>query len=115
MVETDSHFGHRNDPKGFGTALEKIDLEIGKWLKMLGPDDLLILTADHGCDPTTEGTDHTREYVPVLAYSTSLKAQNIGERKTFADTAASIANWFNLEKNWQIGESYINLANLPAR
>lgn len=107
LVETDSHFGHRNDPIGFGQALEKIDLEIGKWLSILQPEDLLILTADHGCDPTTLGTDHTREYVPILAYSASLKPQNIGERITFADTAAAIAKWFDLDKKWQIAESYI--------
>jgi len=101
LVETDSHFGHRNDTLGFGKALEKIDQEITSWLENLGPEDLLILTADHGCDPTLlESTDHTREYVPVLAYSPSLKSRDLGVRKSFADVACTIADWFDLKQEW---------------
>jgi phosphopentomutase len=67
LVETDQVYGHRKDAEGFGRALERIDLAVEGWLDRLGPDDLLVLTADHGCDVTTPGTDHTREYVPLLA------------------------------------------------
>ncbi len=109
LVETDSHFGHRNNAKGFGEALEKIDVKVGEWLKMLGPDDLLILTADHGCDPTVAGTDHTREYVPIMAYSPSLQGKNLGTRESFADTAATVADWFGLKAEWKgAGKSYLN-------
>ena len=101
LVETDSHFGHRNDADGFGKALEKIDKELGKWLEKLSPEDLLILTADHGCDPTLkESTDHTREYVPILLYSKSLRAKGLGTRKSFADLACSVADWFSLKHEW---------------
>jgi phosphopentomutase len=100
LVETDSHFGHRNDPKGFGTALEKIDAALGHWMNNLQDNDLLILTADHGCDPTVTGTDHTREYVPILAYANLLESKDIGTRSSFMDTAASVASWFGLENEW---------------
>ena len=102
LVETDSHFGHRNDPIGFGEALEKIDLSLGEWIKDLKDTDLLILTADHGCDPTVAGTDHTREFIPILAYSPSMKeGKSIGVRDTFADIAASTVDWLNLSTRWQ--------------
>ena len=103
LVETDSHFGHRNDAAGFANAIQLIDREIGHWLSILRPEDLLILTADHGCDPTVQGTDHTREYVPIMAYSSGLSRvnKNIGTRSTFADTAASIADWFGLYGLWK--------------
>lgn len=101
LVETDSHFGHRNDPEGFAKAIEKVDVEVGHWMKTLQPDDLLILTADHGCDPTVQGTDHTREYVPIMAFSPSIEGANVGLRKSFADIAASIADWFYLQNEWQ--------------
>ncbi len=103
LVETDSHFGHRNDAKGFGLALEKIDLAIGECLKLMTQNDLMILTADHGCDPTVAGTDHTREYIPILAYSKAFEEKsnkNIGIRPSFLDTATSIADWFGLSDNW---------------
>ena len=104
LVETDSHFGHRNDAKGFGLALEKIDLAIGECLELMTENDLMILTADHGCDPTVAGTDHTREYIPILAYNKAFEQKtnkNIGIRPSFADTATSIADWFGLLDNWQ--------------
>ena len=68
LVETDQVYGHRQDVPGFHGALKEIDAAVGRWLERLDPDeDLLVLTADHGCDPTTPGTDHTREHVPLLA------------------------------------------------
>jgi phosphopentomutase len=112
LVETDSHFGHRNDAKGFGEALEKIDLCLGDWLGKLQENDLLILTADHGCDPTVAGTDHTREYVPIIAYSPSLKPKDLGLRTSFADTAASVADWLSYGSEWKkqqfTGQSFVN-------
>ncbi|MDX1920143.1 MAG: phosphopentomutase [Candidatus Caenarcaniphilales bacterium] len=101
LVETDSHFGHRNNAEGFADALQKIDLEVGNWINILKEDDLLILTADHGCDPTVPGTDHTREYVPILAYSPSLPPKSLGTRTSFTDTAATIADWFGLKSEWE--------------
>ncbi|MDJ0625961.1 MAG: phosphopentomutase [Candidatus Caenarcaniphilales bacterium] len=105
LVETDSHFGHRNNAVGFGEALEKIDAEIGKWIDLLKNDDLLILTADHGCDPTLEGTDHTREYVPILAFSPSFEEKvseslSIGTRESFADVASSVLKWFDFDNEF---------------
>lgn len=101
LVETDSHFGHRNDPMGFAKALELIDIELGKWLDTLGKNDLLILTADHGCDPTVPSTDHNREYIPCLAYSPGIIPGDINTRETFADHSASIAEFLGLSDSWQ--------------
>ena len=69
LVDTDMLYGHRNDAEGYGKAIEEIDEYLEQILPLIGENDLLIITADHGCDPTVEGTDHTREYVPVLYYS----------------------------------------------
>jgi len=92
LVETDQVYGHRNDVPGYHRALQAIDAEVGRWLPRLDPErDLLIITADHGCDPTTPGTDHTREHVPLLARF----AGNLGERHDgpFADVGASVLKW----------------------
>nr|MBP7255011.1 phosphopentomutase [Negativicutes bacterium] len=98
LVEFDSLYGHRNDVEGYAKALELFDKELGSLLPMLKADDLLIITADHGCDPTTASTDHSREYVPLLLYNEHLQGKNLGTRKTFADVAATIATNFNLKK-----------------
>lgn len=98
LVEFDSLYGHRNDVEGYAKALELFDKELGSLLPMLKADDLLIITADHGCDPTTASTDHSREYVPLLLYNEHLQGKNLGTRKTFADVAATIATNFNLNK-----------------
>jgi phosphopentomutase len=92
LVETDQIFGHRNDVEGFHGALREIDAEMGRWLELLDPhDDLLIVCADHGCDPTHPGTDHTREHVPLLARF----AGHGGRRNDgpFADVGASVLRW----------------------
>ena len=84
LVDTDMLYGHRNDPKGYGKAIEEIDTYIGPIIEAMQKNDLLIITADHGCDPTVEGTDHTREKVPVLMYSKSLPSNgNLGEMEGF--------------------------------
>ena len=78
LVDTDMLYGHRNDAKGYGKAIEEIDTYVDDIIKNMTDDDLLIITADHGCDPTVEGTDHTREKVPVLIYSKSIKGKDLG-------------------------------------
>lgn len=96
LVDFDSHYGHRRDPVGYALALEYLDERIGPLVDKLKPDDILILTADHGCDPTWPGSDHTREYIPVLCYGSQLKALDLGERATFADIGQSICDVLDL-------------------
>jgi phosphopentomutase len=100
LVEFDSLYGHRNDVSGYAQALEEFDKNLATLLTKLKDDDLLIITADHGCDPTIAGTDHTREYVPLLAYHPNLAAADqtidLGIRTTFADLGATIADNFTL-------------------
>jgi phosphopentomutase len=104
LVDFDMKYGHRNDAVGYARALEAFDAKLPQILAALRPDDLLLITADHGCDPTTPGTDHTREYAPLLAFHKIIKSQNLGTRKTFADIAASVNSWLGLGE-WNIGES----------
>ena len=94
----DTVYGHRNDSAGFAAALESFDRCLGTLLRKLGPGDLLFITADHGCDPTHPGTDHTREYVPLMAWGPALgKGTGLGTRSSLADLGASAALWLNLE------------------
>lgn len=91
LVDYDQLYGHRNDAAGYGRALKEFDDWLGGFLPTLGPSDYLILAADHGCDPLYAGTDHTREYVPILAYSKAMKSgRSIGDRATLADIGATI-------------------------
>jgi phosphopentomutase len=96
LVDFDMLYGHRNDIDGYGAALEAFDRELGGLLPALGPRDMLIVTADHGCDPAFPGTDHTREYVPLLVYGPGLPARPLGIRRTFADVGASVLDAFGL-------------------
>lgn len=96
LVETDCNYGHRRDPKGFAHALEEIDKEIPEIISSLGENDIFFITADHGCDPCAAGTDHTREYVPLLIYNKNISSRSLGTRKTFADISATISDWFGL-------------------
>ena len=96
LVDFDMLYGHRNDVDGYAAALEAFDRELGALLAGLGPGDMLVITADHGCDPTYPGTDHTREYVPLLVYGPGLPARPLGVRRTFADVGASILDVFGL-------------------
>jgi phosphopentomutase len=91
LIETDQLFGHRKDPVGFHAALRRIDEEVAGWLERLGPDDLLVLTADHGVDPTAPHTDHTREHVPLLARFTGDAGRE--HHGPFADVGASVHAW----------------------
>lgn len=98
LVDFDAMYGHRRNPKGFGQALMDFDKRLGTVLKEMKPDDLLMITADHGNDPGFRGTDHTRENVPLLAYSPSMNKtnQSLGLRKTFSDLGATILDNFNV-------------------
>ena len=97
LVDFDSQYGHRRNTKGYGQCLERFDIELGDFLNRLGNDDLLIITADHGNDPTWTGTDHTREQVPLLVYGPALKHHaNLGTRSTYADLGQTIMSNFGL-------------------
>ena len=92
LVDFDMLYGHRNNPRGYADALEAFDRRLPEFFAALGENDVLALTADHGNDPTTPSTDHSREYVPLLITGSSVKGGvNIGVRETFADLAATIA------------------------
>ena len=93
LVDTDMLFGHRNDAKGYGNAIEEIDDYLDKILPLIGEDDLLIITADHGCDPTVEGTDHTREQVPVLYYHKGILPKDLGTEIGFDSISKRIEDW----------------------
>ena len=99
LVDFDAMYGHRRNPKGFGQALMDFDKRLGKVLDEMKPDDLLMVTADHGNDPGFKGTDHTRENVSLLVYSPSMNKSNqsLGLRKTFSDLGATILENFNVE------------------
>ena len=99
LVEFDSEYGHRRDPIGYGECIERFDKRVGELLPCLKDDDLLIITADHGNDPTWTGTDHTREKVPLLIYSKSLSGGTLlEERESFADIGATILENFHITK-----------------
>lgn len=97
LVDTDMLFGHRNDAKGYGKAIEEIDAFLPKIMDKMTEDDILFITADHGCDPTVPGTDHTREQVPLLVYSKNIEPKNIGTIPTFAYVADEVRKWFNIK------------------
>lgn len=93
LVDTDMLFGHRNDAKGYGKAIEEVDTYVDDIIDAMSDDDLLIITADHGCDPTVPGTDHTREYVPILVFNKKQKGENLGMIKGFDYIAERIKHW----------------------
>lgn len=93
LVDTDMLFGHRNNAEGYGKAIEEIDEYLEKILPLIGEDDLLIITADHGCDPTVPGTDHTREQVPVLYYSRGIEPKDLGVTVGFDSIAQRVSDW----------------------
>lgn len=93
LVDTDMLFGHRNDAKGYGKALEEIDIYLSEIMNNLSDEDLLVVTADHGCDPTAKGTDHTREYVPVLFYHKNIEPKDLGLLNGFDNVANYVRNW----------------------
>lgn len=110
LVDFDMLYGHRNDVKGYALALNEFDLHLKTILNNLLPNDILILTADHGCDPSTKSTDHSRENVPMLIYSKMLSsAVNLKKRDTFADISATILEYFSIENTLSGKSFYQNL------
>ena len=93
LVDTDMLYGHRNDAEGYGKAIEEIDTYLDEIIPFIREDDLLVITADHGCDPTVEGTDHTREYVPVLYYSKNIEPKDLGLIEGFDSIAKRVEEW----------------------
>ncbi len=106
LVDFDVYFGHRNDSVGFAHALEQFDNFLPEFLKTLDNTDKVILTADHGNDPTTPSTDHSREYVPLIYYDKNKVGVNLGIRKTFSDAGKTVADFFNV-KNQLEGKSFL--------
>ncbi|PIQ10146.1 MAG: phosphopentomutase [Ignavibacteriales bacterium CG18_big_fil_WC_8_21_14_2_50_31_20] len=106
LVDFDVYYGHRNDPLGFAEALKVFDNKLPEILKFLDEKDVLIITADHGNDPTTLSTDHSREFIPLLFYQKGKLGANLGIRKTFSDIGKSAANFFNVPNNLK-GTSFL--------
>ena len=106
LVDFDMLYGHRNDLAGYGAALEAFDRELGLLLPQLVSGDMLVITADHGCDPTFPGSDHTREYVPLLVYGPELPARPLGDRRSFADIGVSILDVFGSGRHFP-GNSFM--------
>jgi phosphopentomutase len=104
LVDTDMIYGHRRDPQGYHDCVGQTDKALESLFPLLGEGDLLIITADHGCDPTFHGSDHTREHVPLLAYAPGHPVENLGNRSSFADVAQTLASWFGVPA-YPAGES----------
>ncbi len=99
LVDFDSKYGHRNDPAGFAKALATLDGAIPELLGALGPEDLFLLTADHGCETTDASTDHTREFVPLIAAGPAIRPdRDLGVRRGFCDLAATAGDWLGIPR-----------------
>ena len=105
LVDFDMKFGHRNDVDGYAAELSRFDKWLGGFLKGMNSDDLLFITADHGCDPSTPSTDHSREYIPLLVYGKRVKPVNLGTLNCFSDIGKTVLDIFNIE-NDICGESF---------
>lgn len=108
LVDFDALYGHRRDVAGYKACLEEFDLQLGELMGCLKDDDLILITADHGNDPTWKGTDHTREYVPILAYCKNMKGVNLGHRESFADLGQTVADNFEVTSQ-EYGKSFLDL------
>jgi phosphopentomutase len=109
LVDFDMLYGHRNDVEGYAKAASVFDSQLATFLESMKKDDVLIITADHGCDPSTDSTDHSREYTPLLVYGHGiLGGINLGTRETFADVGATVLDFFDLEGEIA-GESFKNM------
>lgn len=106
FVDFDSKYGHRRDVIGYAKALEDFDKRLANFIPQLLPDDIVIITADHGCDPTMPGSDHTREHIPVLMFGASITPHFIGRRDTFADIGQTLADYFELDA-MEFGNSFL--------
>lgn len=107
LVDFDVNFGHRNDPVGFANALKEFDDFLKIFIEVLDPNDRLVITADHGNDPTTPSTDHSREYVPLLYFGKNKRSFDLGERSTFSDVGKTAADFFNVQNSLK-GTSFLN-------
>ena len=108
LVDFDMVYGHRNDIEGYAKAMSAFDARLGEMLPVLREDDIFIITADHGCDPATPSTDHSREYTPMIAYGEKLKKNvDLGTRESFADIGATILEWFDLPTEGVFGKSFL--------
>ena len=112
LVNFDQDFGHRRDAIGYAQALESFDQRLPEIYAQMNDDDILFLTADHGCDPTWPGNDHTREFVPVLAYHYTIKTVDLGQRATFADLGQTLAALFGVE-SMAFGTSFLTELKVP--
>jgi len=108
LVDFDSHYGHRNDVDGYASALSEFDARLPSLLEKLNREDVLILTADHGCDPSTPSTDHSREYVPILMFGENIKKVNLGTRSGFSDLACTVSALLGIPNGFP-GESFYDL------
>ncbi len=109
LIDTDQLYGHRQDPEGYARSLQEIDRALPAIFERLGKEDLLIITSDHGNDPADDSTDHTREYVPLLASGRGASpSRNLGLRETFSDVAASALHFFRLDENLP-GDSFLEI------
>lgn len=106
FVDFDMNWGHRRDVTGYAKGLEYFDLRLAEIEKVLGDDDIVFITADHGCDPSFSGSDHTRECVPVMMFGKKVESECVGRRKTYADIAATIAEKFGIEP-FAVGKSFL--------
>ncbi len=107
LVDFDMLYGHRRDPEGYCNSLEEFDINLELLLNKLKPEDILMITADHGCDPGFKGTEHTREYVPILIYNKVLKSEFLGIRSTFSDIGITVLDLFDIEREDFQGEKMI--------
>ncbi len=114
LVDFDAKYGHRNDVKGYAKALSEFDEKLPLILSGLKNEDILIITADHGCDPLTESTDHSREYVPLLVYGNNIiSGVNLNTRETYADISKTILDYFNIASIGLEGESFLSKIKKP--
>lgn len=107
LVDFDMVYGHRNNAPGYARALSEFDVWLGEFMKRLKDDDVLMITADHGCDPLTESTDHSREHTPLLVYGKGIRSVNLGTRSTFADIGKTVLDLLATDGDIQ-GESFKN-------
>lgn len=108
LVDFDMQYGHRRDSEGYSAALNDFDGWLGGFMRDMNPDDVLIITADHGCDPCYSGTDHTREYIPVMIYGNEIRSVNLGTRNGFGDIGATVLELLNVSGKVD-GESFASL------
>ncbi|MBO5655189.1 MAG: phosphopentomutase, partial [Clostridia bacterium] len=109
LVDFDMKYGHRNDIAGYARAMTDFDKQLGEFIENMREDDMLIITADHGCDPQTPSTDHSREYVPMVVYGKGVKGGvDLKTRESFADISATVLDFFGVEKKDTKGTSFLS-------